>query len=252
MELFYSLQGEGRYAGTPSLFIRLGGCNLGCPGFGCLSPSPRDGSLLQGCDTLRAVDKKHFGHLWRSFEDSNELKAACTKLLADERAPARWHCVITGGEPVLHFTNPILYDLITWLVDCHIPVTIETNATVPIDFTRYPAYTHLFYSMSVKLANSGEAYDRRVRPEVITSYATHGTEAWLKFVVSRHNLDAQVAEIKAISSIAPAVEVYLMPLGSTPSELEANAPAVFELCRRHGWRYSDRIHIRLFGNRGGI
>ena len=66
VEHFYSIQGEGKYLGTPSLFFRFGGCNMKCEGFGCTETSPKGVDVL-GCDTVYAVDKKHFGSTWQEI-----------------------------------------------------------------------------------------------------------------------------------------------------------------------------------------
>ena len=72
VEHFYSIQGEGRYSGTPSLFFRFCGCNMTCEGFGCEEIST-NGVKVLGCDTVYAVNKEHFSHSWVKIEDSNEL-----------------------------------------------------------------------------------------------------------------------------------------------------------------------------------
>ena len=73
VESFYSIQGEGRFAGRPSVFLRFGECNLNCFGFGVQLTSPKDGSKLLGCDSIRATNKEHFLDRWKKIENSNEL-----------------------------------------------------------------------------------------------------------------------------------------------------------------------------------
>ena len=142
-EIFYSIQGEGKFAGHPSVFVRVGGCNLKCPGFG-----------EKGCDSYYAVDKKYKNQWIRM--DIEEIKKEIKKYTKFNP-----HLVITGGEPMLYYEK--LYPLIEWFDNL---ITIETNATIDIDFKKYPKYKDVVFAMSVKLSNSGEEYNKRVKKEV--------------------------------------------------------------------------------------
>lgn len=95
-EIFYSLQGEGRFTGTAAVFLRLSGCNLKCP----------------FCDT------DHFDGTLMSHED-----------IMDElvKYPSR-HLVITGGEPSLQL-EPSFIDM---LHEYGYFVQVETNGTHPL------------------------------------------------------------------------------------------------------------------------
>ncbi len=223
-EIFYSVQGEGKYCGTPSVFVRVGGCNLKCPGFGD-----------KGCDSYYAVDK-NYQKEW-VLMNIEEIKKEILKYL--DKKP---HLVITGGEPTLFHKE--LYPLVEWFEN---QITIETNATIDIDFEKYPKYKDVVFAMSVKLSNSGEEYNKRVKKEVIKSYAKNAKKSFFKFVIDR-DLKNEIEEITKNIDIP----IYCMPLGATKEELEKNAPFVFEFCLKNGYCYSDRIHIRLFGKKKGV
>lgn len=95
-EIFYSLQGEGRYSGTPAVFVRLSGCNLRCP---FCDTRHEDGTVMSEAEVVEAV----------------------------KRYPAK-HVVITGGEPSLQLT-PGLVDA---LHAAGRYVAVETNGTHPL------------------------------------------------------------------------------------------------------------------------
>ena len=223
-EIFYSIQGEGKYAGHPSVFVRVGGCNLKCPGFG-----------EKGCDSYYAVDKSYKSE-WKLMS-VEEIKSEVSKYIRKDT-----HLVITGGEPTLFYKE--LYPLVVWFEG---QITVETNTTVDIDFEKYPAYKDVAFAMSVKLSNSAEEYGKRVKKHVIKSYVKNAPKSFFKFVIDK-DLNNEIKDITAGIN-AP---VYCMPLGADKEELEKNAPFVFGFCLKHGYCYSDRIHIRLFGKKKGV
>ena len=95
-EIFYSLQGEGYYSGTPAVFVRFSGCNLRCP----------------FCDT--------------QHEHGREMSEA--EIVTEvAKYPAR-HVVVTGGEPALQLTE----SLVDALHAAGKYVAVETNGTHPL------------------------------------------------------------------------------------------------------------------------
>ncbi len=50
----------------------------------------------------------------------------------------------------------------------------------------------------------------------------------------------------------PASRILLMPEGRTVAELDTTAADIAELCRSHGFRFCDRLHIRLWGDKRGV
>jgi organic radical activating enzyme len=232
VESFYSFQGEGKFAGSPSIFVRLGGCNLGCAGFGV-----KDGDIT-GCDSIKAV---YYEHTWKKIDNLIEVIKKYLKNL--EFLP---DIVITGGEPLLHYQNRVLLEFLEYFISLGHRITFETNATIAIDFEKYPIYKEIIFSMSVKLENSGELESRRINHKAIDSIVKNTKESFLKFVLKEKS-----DEIKEITKQYPNTLIYCMPMGSTAKELAKNDKAVANFCIQNGYNYVDRMHIRLWDNEEG-
>ncbi|EKD22319.1 MAG: Radical SAM protein [uncultured bacterium] len=225
-ETFYSIQGEGTLAGLPSVFIRTAGCNLRC----------------RWCDSPYA--SRHARGSERTIDSLVEEAI---------RHPTRF-CVITGGEPML---TKGIHDLAKRLVDGGRHVTIETAATIlPRGISCSLA------SLSPKLKNSTPGTGtpvavrrrheaRRLRPDVIREWIDH-YDYQLKFVVcSGSDVAEAIALLDALDrSIAPE-KVLLMPEGVDAAAFANVADHIVEACKEHGFRYCDRLHIRLYGHTPG-
>jgi len=245
VESFFSIQGEGKYAGTPSVFLRFGGCNLNCFGFGVKITSPKDGSCLIGCDSIRATNKEHFQDSWQEITLSKTLIDEVESFLKKECKP---DIVITGGEPLLYHENPILLDFLEFFIKKGFKITFETNATIMIDFEKYPIYKEITFSMSVKLKNSGEPLEKRVNKKAIKAIAINSKDPFFKFVIDRSTKDN--SEIKEITKEVD-LPIYCMPMGSTAKELSKNDKYVASFCIKYCYFYVDRMHIRLWDNEEG-
>ena len=241
-EHFLSLQGEGRYAGVPSYFLRTAKCNMQCSGFGMQYSV--SGKTKTGCDTFFAVDSA-FKLRWQEVTSLEFIK----NLKGLDKVK---DVVITGGEPLLFYNDPIFYETIEYLQSRGKRITFETNATVAIDFAKYPAYKNCIFSLSIKLSNSGETYAKRINKKAIKQYITHSKESYFKFTIDKALVQSSAK--KEIEDIVQEydIDIYCMPVGATRQQIWQNDKAVFEFCIDNSFRYSDRLHIRVFDDTKGV
>jgi organic radical activating enzyme len=279
-ELFYSLQGEGRFVGVPSVFLRTYGCNFTCSGFGCKPGEKSTGAdevaktvelykdfnslplVETGCDSYASWHPA-FKHLSPTYT-TDELVGQMLALTPN----SRWmqnngndvHLVITGGEPLLGWQraykelleHPDMADLKN--------ITFETNGTQELheDFKLYLDYwaqdkpgREVTFSVSAKLSASGESWNDAIRPEVVTSYQEYG-HTYLKFVVeTEDHVNEAVRAVDAFRAGGFTGGVYLMPVGGTITPYEANKFNIANICLERGFNYSPRLHCDLFGNGWG-
>ena len=253
VETYSTLQCEGTRI-VPAILLRLSGCNFRCQGFGVQMKSPKTGETLIGCDTIRATYTEHFNQNYKTYENwldlIDDLEAIMPKY--SKHNFLKPDLVITGGEPLLNWRNPILQNVINYFISRGHKVTIETNGSVPIEFFR-KYQNEIMFSISVKLAVSGEPKEKRFKPENIANIIEHCPTSYLKFVTSEASWEQDYAEMKEFLKAIPIwVPVILMPLGATKEELDKNTRFVVERCVEYGFGYSDRIHIRAWNDKEGV
>ncbi len=250
-----TIQGEGKLAGVPSLFVRLSGCNLRCIW------QMEDGSFCR-CDTTYA-----------SFHPDQIIELDVEQIF-------NWirhnlgnikHVVITGGEPLLQkkALAPLCKKLKSEL-DIHI--TLESNGSL---FDEELARWVDLFSISPKLSNSVPSPEKiaayglkengpfkfhnakRLNIETLQAYidlcSGSDKELQLKFVIGKRE---DYKEIKAdfLEQLKNwySDDILLMPLGGTQEEIAKSSPMVLEMAILNGWRYSPRVHIDLFGSKSGV
>ena len=279
-ELFYSIQGEGRYMGVPSVFLRTFGCNFKCAGFGM----PR-GEMSHEATDIAATHTMIESFM--KYEDLPLVSTGCdsyaswhpdfkelSPMLTSEAIADRimeilpqdhWkdeHLVITGGEPLLGwqraYPDLLRHPKMAGLKE----ITFETNGTQKLteEFKEYLVEWQMptmdfarevTFSVSAKLPCSGEKWDEAILPEVVCEYEDFGT-AYLKFVIATEQdfADAECA-IAAYRKAGFRGHVYLMPVGGVESVYAMNNKNVAILAMKNGLRYSDRLQVPLFKNEWG-
>ncbi|QOY51896.1 7-carboxy-7-deazaguanine synthase QueE [Candidatus Sulfurimonas baltica] len=248
VEHFYSIQGEGKYIGTPSLFFRFGGCNMKCEGFGC-EEVLEDGTTILGCDTIHAVNKQHFSNYWTQITKVDEILS----ILSSYKLPPHVDIVLTGGEPLIYANEPVFIEFLNALHVAGHRITFETNGSLHVDFLEYPVFKECIFALSVKLYNSGEPLSKRVRGEVLKSITSNAKETFFKFTIgaSYINIDLE-DEISSIVKYAPKTQIFCMPLGGSKKEVEANTEPLVEFCKLKGYNFSDRLHMRIWDKEKGV
>lgn len=248
VEHFYSIQGEGRYVGVPSVFFRFGGCNMRCEGFGCVEQAS-DGVKVLGCDTVYAVNKEHFFHNWIPIDSSKQL----LYILKQYDLPYPVDIVFTGGEPLIYANDKIFVEFLEILDSLGHTITFETNGSLAVDFEKYPIYKKCIFALSVKLANSKEPFKKRVKGDILYSIASNALEAFFKFSIDKDSINLGLEEeIESIIMHSPKTKVYCMPLGGTKEEIEVNSEPLVEFCKEKGYNFSDRLHIRIWNANKGV
>jgi organic radical activating enzyme len=275
-ELFYSIQGEGRYMGVPSVFLRTFGCNFKCAGFGMpkgelsneVEPiaqriqefkSYEELPLVStGCDSYASWDPR-FKDLSPMLTTDAIAERICEIIPFNEWKDE--HLVITGGEPLLGwqraYPDLLSHPKMVGLKE----ITFETNGTQKLtpEFKSYLdnwvlENTHdrqVTFSVSAKLSCSGEARHEAIRPDIVCEYEEVGY-TYLKFVVATEEDAEEAIETtdiyRAEGFTGP---VYLMPVGGVESVYTLNNRRVAELAMNNGLRYSDRLQVPLFKNEWG-
>ena len=234
-EIFSSLQGEGPSLGRPSTFVRLSRCNLAC----------------QWCDTA---------YTWR-FEGDNRphrddtvYDRKANQVALDEGDIAARiaalppdRLVLTGGEPLLQ--GAALARMVASLNELRpgMHIEVETNGTI----TPHPALDPLIhqYNVSPKLAHSGNPPDLALISERLAAWVTDG-RAFFKFVIAEPSDLDEVLALRDAYRI-PGNRLFLMPEGRSSDVLRERAIWLAEICAHNGFRFTDRLHIHLWGDTRG-
>lgn len=271
-ELFYSIQGEGRFTGAPSIFLRTFGCNFQCAGFGMKAGElskekdnvdPKQFRVYEelplvhtGCDSYASWDVR-FKHLSPVFE-SSQLVDKINELLPKQDWD-REHLVITGGEPLLGWQRAYP-DLLNAMPNLKY-LTFETNGTQELseEFKEYLGDWYMdnmfdrdiTFSVSAKLPCSGEKWEDAIKPSVVKTYEEYG-HTYLKFVVSTEQdvMDAERA-VEEYRAAGFRGDIYIMPVGGTADVYNLNTKQVAELAMKKGWKYSPRLQVDIWRNAWG-
>jgi organic radical activating enzyme len=150
----------------------------------------------------------------------------------------------------LHLLHHLQQLLEHYLNESH-KVTIETNGSLNLNFTK-DYQKNILFSMSVKLSNSLEPLKKRVNIETLTKVLSNTKESNLKFVIGKDFLNIANSEIQEILKNIPKCDVYLMPLGDTAIEISKNCEDVINMAIENGFKYCDRLHIRVWDNKRGV
>ncbi len=233
-EIFASLQGEGASVGRPSVFVRLSRCNLAC----------------QWCDTAYTW---RFDGDNRPHRDNRAFARAANQIgLSAAEVAERIvglgipRLVVTGGEPLLQ--APALAQMLALVRARGIAhVEVETNGTIAPP----PALDALIdqYNVSPKLAHSGNPADLALIPARLAQWAAD-PRALFKFVIASRADLAEVAALAQTHGIAPD-RLFVMPEGTDSATLRQRSAWLAPAALAAGWRFSDRLHIHLYGDTRG-
>jgi 7-carboxy-7-deazaguanine synthase len=218
--VFYTLQGEGKYSGVPSVFVRLSNCNLRCKW------TNKDGTESI-CDTPHSS--------YRPERNLFALEDVVKKMMCFGDV----HWVVTGGEPLLQL------DAVYQIAEaCKTVLTIETNGTIPPDMSKFQKST--LFSISPKLGSAGASVDQIESCVAGTRHiARSGVDLQVKYVLNSENDVTEILDFVDRTKV-PRDQIILMPQGSTEKEIDTRMLMVAEVCKRHSFRMSDRVHLRLW------
>ena len=237
-EVFYSVQGEGKTVGVPSVFVRLGGCNLMCGGMG----TQFDGELHNGaewrCDTVE---------VWMNAQ-AKEVE----EILPDDCVEAirnGAHVILTGGEPTMQ--QGALQEFMKHIkpnINPNVFFEVETNGTIMPD--DYMLNNINLWNCSPKLTSSGNDEAMCFKPDVIKKMNDVGMDTIFKFVVASQKDWEEITRLYI--PIVDREKVYLMPAGENQELLNDNKETVVELAKNNYLNFTTRLHIEIWNKKTGV
>ena len=205
--IFPTLQGEGPFVGQPSVFARLGGCNLAC----------------DFCDTeFESFHDMDLGALVAEVE----REAGVVAYSSGGKGYLRDLVVITGGEPFRQEIRPLCEQLLAR----GFRVQIETNGTL---WREIPEGVHIICSPKM---SGGQYYP--VRPDLLARVDA------LKFIISASH--AEYREVGEVGQMGTKIPVYVQPMDEGDAARNAaNQARALELAMARGYRLSLQTHKLL-------
>lgn len=232
-EIFTSVQGEGRWTGYPTTFVRLAGCNVGR--YESPEKLPKDLATLRVLHPRHPICTTQSGHQFLCDTDyfvREELTAR--EILSQVKAP---HVCLTGGEPLLHDLEPLLQVLLTPSIE---RIQIETSGTKPIP-VGLPRSVVLWITCSPKQGCKASVVEQVDEIKVLVPDAPSAKETlrWLTSVFGLTSLPKLSRP-----------EVYLQPINGLHDVWRPSLQACGELlqdplARALGARVSLQIHKLL-------
>tara|TARA_B100000902_G_C27260525_1_gene890433 strand:- start:664 stop:1392 length:729 start_codon:yes stop_codon:yes gene_type:complete len=235
-EVFYSIQGEGKTVGIPSVFVRLGGCNLMCGGMGTQFDGELHNDAEWRCDTVEVWMKA------QSKEVKEVLPEDCVEAIKNGA-----HIILTGGEPMMQQTQ--LEEFIKYVkFDLNVDAFFEVETNGTILPSEYLLKNINLFNCSPKLTNSGNDKSITYKPEVIKEL--NKQEAIFKFVVSSEKDWKEIQDDYLF--LLDKKKVYLMPAGENQDLLNKNKEEVVNLAISNHLNFTTRLHIDIWNKKTGV
>jgi 6-pyruvoyltetrahydropterin 2'-reductase len=219
-EEFLSIQGEGRYRGELSIFIRFAKCNRTCED---LKIEYKVGDTIKyGCDSYDSVDKA-FKHLWKKV--TLEDLIIILKKYEDCK-----NVVLTGGEPLLNIKDNDFISFVNYLKRLDYKITIETNGDIEIQDSEFAK--NIIFSISPKEEVASKNYWFLNKDSYIKSIYNHQK-------ISLNYLNKLKTE---------GMDIFIMPNGNDYKTIDSQKREIFGYCIKNGFNFTDREHINIFKN----
>jgi 6-pyruvoyltetrahydropterin 2'-reductase len=286
-EVFMSIEGEAKYSGHPTAYIRFTKCNFECRGFN--NPNKEDTTSIEvlgfnpadyqdiysiplitkGCDSIYSWDEK-FSHMWHKGTE-NDLGAELLSILPGNqwKMPTGRNVILslTGGEPTLRAKFiPTLLEADAFK-DCK-HVLIETNCAVPLQWNFIGDMNEwlcgdttrkLTWSNSPKLSVSGEKWEDAIVPKIAAMQrmvtgreGCNQVDQYFKFVCGPTEEDfaevERAMQMYYAGELPATTDVYIMPTACTEEQQQSISAQVAKMCIDRGYIYCHRIQNSVFGN----
>lgn len=240
-EIFYSIQGEGKSIGVPSIFVRTSLCNLHCI----------------WCDTDYTWNWKNtrFPHVfdalpdYKKYEKKDWIETCDIQKVAQavQSFPCK-NVILTGGEPMLQQAALAALMLHLRETEADYRFETETNGTL-VPLPDFDAAIDQ-YNVSPKLENSNNSLKLREKAAAYRFFAA-SPKANFKFVLANENDLQELLGLVGKYNIPPE-KIWLMPEAMSREALTEKRQWLVEICKKQGFRYSDRLHVQIWGSKKGV